>query len=317
MKPLLSVIIPAYNTESTIERAVNSILRRKSPLKVEVLIVNDGSNDNTKAICKKIIKNNTSGSTEIILHNKPNGGHGSVINYGIKACRGKYFKVLDGDDELDGSALDSLLKKLDSSESDLIMSDYYEKRDSSKTLSEWSKLKEFDDKLYKNIITKTSNTILPCATVKTSLLKESGYIIDEKCYYDDQEYDFLVITNCKTVSYLKKPVYVYHLGNPNQSVAINGFIKNIKSHEKVCLRLIEDYHNIEESLPDSLRSYIYNEMLIKLSHQQYRIAIYMKKSRKDFLDFDKKLKKYPAIYNDYRVAGRKIKLHRLTRGVLI
>ena len=316
-KPLLTIIIPAYNVEKTIERAVTSVTGRKSTKCVEILIVNDGSKDGTKSLCELLIKKYSTDYTRIRLINKENGGHGSVINTGIKEAAGTYLKVLDGDDELSPEGLDELLEYLSKTKSDLVVSDYLEKYPNKQKITEWCKNDAFDNQDYDSIILDTTSYLLPCSTVKASVLKNANFSLDEKCFYDDQEYDFLIISKCKTISYLKKAVYIYYLGNPNQSVAEEGFIKNVKSHEKVCLRLIQEYYDIKDSLPENKRSFIFNEILIKLSHQQYRIAIYMKKSRKDFLSFDKQLKKYPELYNDYRVAGKKIKLKRLSRGVLI
>ena len=316
-KPLLTIVIPAYNIENTAERAIVSIANRKSTKCVEVLIINDGSGDNTKNLCELLAKKYSSAYTQIKLINKKNGGHGSVINTGIKNANGAYFKVLDGDDELSTDGLDELLEYLNKTKSDLVVSDYLEKYPNKQNITEWCNRKSFDDLDYDSIILDTSSYLLPCSTVKTSILRDSNFSLDEKCFYDDQEYDFLIISKCKTISYIKKAVYIYYLGNPNQSVAEEGFVRNIKSHETVCMRLIREYYNIRDSLSDNKRNFIFNEILIKLSHQQYRIAIYMKKSRKDFLSFDKQLKKYPELYNDYRVAGKKIKLIRLSRGVLI
>lgn len=316
-KPLLTVIIPAYNVEKTIERAVTSITKRNNTKCVEILIVNDGSTDNTKRLCEQLIKKHSNNNTQIKLINKKNGGHGSVINTGIKKSAGTYLKMLDGDDELSQDGLDALLDYLSKAKSDLVTCDYSEKYPDKQNTMEWCKKKAFNDQDYNSVIPGTSSYLLHCGTVKTSVLRNANFAMDEKCFYDDQEYDYLIITACKTVSYLKKVVYIYYLGNPNQSVADEGFIRNIKSHEKVCMRLIKEYYDAKDSLPDNKRDFIFNEILIKLSHQQYRIAIYMKKSREDFLSFDKQLKKYPELYNDYRVAGKKIKLKRLSRGILI
>lgn len=315
--PLLTIVIPAYNVEKTLERAILSIVNRKDKNLVEILIIDDGSTDGTYTLGKELSRTYSNKANNIRIVRKNNGGHGSVINAGIKLAKGRYFKILDGDDELYGKNLDILLKTISSSKSDLVASDYFEKYPDKKITVRWGQFRPFKDIKYDSIISASSNALLPVSTVKTSILKNSEFLIDEKCFYDDQEYDFLLINEVRTVSYINKPVYIYHLGNPTQSVAIEGFKKNIKSHEKVCLRLLDEYYKVVDELPNNKRNFIHDELLIKLSHQQYRIAIYMKKSRKDFLDFDKELKKYPDIYNDYRVAGRKIRLHRLTRGVLI
>lgn len=63
--------------------------------------MNDGSKDNTEEVAKKIIARYSNSKHSIRLISKENGGHGSTINVGIQQARGKFFKIVDGDDTLD------------------------------------------------------------------------------------------------------------------------------------------------------------------------------------------------------------------------
>ena len=106
-KKLISFVVPCYNSESYMERCINTLLKGKED--VEIIIVNDGSTDKTKKIADgykkrypKIIK---------AIH-KINGGHGSGVNAGLKEASGKYFKVVDSDDWLDEEALIKLINKI-------------------------------------------------------------------------------------------------------------------------------------------------------------------------------------------------------------
>ncbi len=95
----LSVIIPTYNCASFIEKAINSIVKnRPNDLEIEVLIIDDGSIDNTNKVIKKIqdqINNLT-----LQYFYKSNGNWGSVINYvrNNKLAKGEWVTVLDSDD---------------------------------------------------------------------------------------------------------------------------------------------------------------------------------------------------------------------------
>lgn len=91
--PLISVIIPVYNGEKYVAEAVNSLLNQ--PCKdLEIVIINDGSKDNTDVICKKLAEQNAN----IKYIAKENGGVSSARNLGVKNAVGKYIAFLDSDD---------------------------------------------------------------------------------------------------------------------------------------------------------------------------------------------------------------------------
>ena len=102
---LLSVTIPCYNSAEYMENAIKSAVAGGED--IEILVVNDGSNDNTANIADEYSKRYP-GIVRAI--HKKNGGHGSAVNTGIANAKGLYFKVLDSDDWFDE---DSLLKVMD------------------------------------------------------------------------------------------------------------------------------------------------------------------------------------------------------------
>lgn len=94
---MISVIIPVYNSEKTIERALLSVKNQTWRGVFEIILVNDGSTDNSK----NIIENYQSENPEqnIILINQENGGVSKARNTGLKASLGKFIALLDSDDE--------------------------------------------------------------------------------------------------------------------------------------------------------------------------------------------------------------------------
>ena len=90
---LLSVTIPSYNSQEYMEKAINSALIGGDD--IEILVVDDGSSDNTLDIALKYEKKYP-GIVRAI--HKENGGHGSAVNTGLANATGLYFKVLDSDD---------------------------------------------------------------------------------------------------------------------------------------------------------------------------------------------------------------------------
>ena len=88
----LSIIIPVYNEEKHISHLINKILKviNKLKYKFEIIVVNDGSTDNTKIELQNF-------KDKIILLNKENGGKGSAVKYGVKMSKGNFILIQDGD----------------------------------------------------------------------------------------------------------------------------------------------------------------------------------------------------------------------------
>lgn len=105
----LSVIIPVYNTLSTLERCIRSVLSQKVT-DMEVILVDDGSTDGSSAMCDTLAS--THGSLRVI--HKNNGGLSSARNTGIEASSGTWLTFVDSDDELSPDTLSSNMEWIES-----------------------------------------------------------------------------------------------------------------------------------------------------------------------------------------------------------
>lgn len=108
MDTLLSVIIPVYNVEKTLERCINSVINQ-TYTNLEIILVNDGSTDNSLQICEKFKYKDP----RIKIVNKENGGLSSARNAGLDIMTGKYVAFLDSDDYIDESMYEDLLSCID------------------------------------------------------------------------------------------------------------------------------------------------------------------------------------------------------------
>lgn len=107
---LLSVIIPVYNTLSTLQRCVDSVMCQNVP-EMEVILVDDGSTDGSSALCDTL----ASGYENIRVIHRENGGLSAARNTGISAARGEWLSFIDSDDEF---APDTLAPNLEIAMSD-------------------------------------------------------------------------------------------------------------------------------------------------------------------------------------------------------
>lgn len=106
---LLSVIIPVYNSISTLERCVNSVLSQETD-NTEVILVDDGSNDGSPDLCDRLAAKH---SCIQVIH-RENGGLSAARNTGIEASSGKWLSFVDSDDELSPDTLSANLEWLES-----------------------------------------------------------------------------------------------------------------------------------------------------------------------------------------------------------
>ncbi|MGE4319881.1 MAG: glycosyltransferase family 2 protein [Acholeplasmataceae bacterium] len=104
---LISFVVPAYNSEKYLHTCIDSLLFDLEH--VEIIIVNDGSKDNTIKIAETY-QHMYPNTVKVI--NKLNGGHGSGINAGLEVATGLYFKVVDSDDWMDVENTKYLVSKI-------------------------------------------------------------------------------------------------------------------------------------------------------------------------------------------------------------
>ena len=98
---MISFIITSYNSEKTIGRAIDSILKQKSNLKYEIIVVDDGSNDNTRAILENYYD-------KIQYYYKENEGVAIARNFGVNKSKGEYIIFIDSDDYINKTLLEDI-----------------------------------------------------------------------------------------------------------------------------------------------------------------------------------------------------------------
>lgn len=221
---LLTIIVPAYNMQRYINRCLDAITHEVTRKYLEILIINDGSNDNTRDIANFYADKYPS---NVKLVNKENGGHGSCINKGIELATGKYIKLVDSDDFLDAEALLKHVLYLKNCDDDMVLTDYNRFYDDRRIehVSYQDRLdpgitytpSQFYTALRKDRYF-TSYAHMHSITYKTDLLKKQNIKITENSPYVDQEYITLPLAEVESISY--QPIYLYHyfIGRPGQSV---------------------------------------------------------------------------------------------------
>lgn len=292
---LLTIVVPVYNTEKYIKRCLDSLDNKEINDLIEVLIVSDGSKDNSINIAKEYMKK-LPNTFKII--EKENGGHGSTINKGLELATGKYFRVLDSDDWVDNNNFVEFVKKLEELDVDLVVTDYskefvYEGKSEKIVYKDLKPNKIYDFDNFDLKILNGEYFVMATSTYKTEVLRKSNLKLMEKTFYVDMQYNVVPILYVNTFTYLSLDIYRYFIGRIEQSVNTSSFVKNHLNHDKVVKFLIDYYTDIKE-ISDVKKEYI--RIILKyILFTHYSIYCLYFKNKKEGYKLVKNFDKY--LYN--------------------
>ena len=256
---LLSVVIPCYNSEEYMRYCIESLLPGGE--NVELLIVNDGSVDDTADIANEYAK---SYPTIIKAIHQENGGHGEAVNTGIRNASGSYLKVVDSDDWVDIRAYLKILEVLKSfvkekKSVDMIVSNFVYEKESSK----FKKVMKYDNVLPEGKIFtwddigsfhKGQYILMHSIIYRTKLLRDCGLVLPKHTFYVDNLFVYRPLEYVKKIFYINVDFYRYFIGREDQSVNEKVMIKRIDQQIKVN-KIMIDAVKIEEI--ESLKLYRY------------------------------------------------------------
>lgn len=117
--PKVSIVVPIYNVEKYLDRSIRSLINQ-SLQDIEIILVNDGSKDNSLAICKKYKQQDK----RVKVIDKPNGGVSSARNEGIKVAIGEYIGFIDPDDWIENNMYEQLYKQIIETKCDVAMCNF-------------------------------------------------------------------------------------------------------------------------------------------------------------------------------------------------
>ena len=225
MSKVLSVCVPSYNMEKYLNRCIDSFLVPEVLDRLELIIVNDGSTDETLSIANDY---KARYPQTIVVIDKPNGHYGSCVNASLKIATGKFFRIVDADDWVDSDALVAFINKLETIDVDCVCTDYTIQNDSDNTIE----VEEHN--LPCDIVLDLREFVLPKSclrmhklTYSLAFLKQIDYVQTEGICYTDTEYVYLPLRCAQTICGLRCSVYQYYVGREGQSVAGVSMRKNI------------------------------------------------------------------------------------------
>ena len=259
---ILTISIAAYNVEKYLRQTLDSLVMEKELLeKIEVLIVDDGSKDETKKIAKEYEQKY---ENSFFCLSKENGGYGSTINHALKHAKGKYFKLLDGDDWYDTENLKKFIVFLENTDADIVLTPYkkvYEVQNTEEVITKHEITKEKVLNITDLKSAEIKKIFMHELTVKTALLQKNHIEITENCFYTDTEFAFMPLLYAKTLAKFDSVIYCYRVGVEGQSVSLSGRRKHWIDGEKVEKKLIQEYCQYEKELAQNIREALFDILI--------------------------------------------------------
>lgn len=222
MEDLVSVIIPAYNVEKYIRKCVESIITQ-SYNNIEIIIVNDGSSDNTATICRELI----SCDNRIMVINQDNKGLSVARNVGYSHSHGKWICFIDSDDWVDNRFVESLLDLVNKYNADIAAC-------KSRNVDEKGNIKNISEDTHKEYVFKKEEVISSLNGVGYRIRFEvwnklwSRKLIDsirfvEGQVSEDVHFDRIALMKADRIVYTDTTLHNYRVqrpGNTNSSFKI-------------------------------------------------------------------------------------------------
>ena len=268
--PKVSVIVPIYNVEKYLEKCINSLLSQTLE-DIQIILVNDGSKDNSGTIAKKYAERN---KDKVIYVEKENGGLSDARNYGLKYAIGNFVAFLDSDDYIEKNAYEEMYNKAIEENADYVECDFiWEYPNKAKI-----------DKQYKYQNKKEMLSFVRVVAwnklIKRSLITEHNLEFPKGLRYEDVEFTYKLIPYINKFAYVDKPFIHY--------IQREGSIANVQNERTaeiftVLDEVIEFYkkNNIYEEYKEELE-YNYARYLL-CSSLKRMCKIKDKKTRKELL----------------------------------
>ena len=282
MEKILSFVIPSYNSNVFLDTCIPSFAHADVLDELDIIIVNDGSTDETEAVARKYC-DQYPGSVRLI--SQENKGHGGALNTGCAAARGKYLKVIDADDWVETQNLPAFVSFLRSCESDVVLTHYYMRNITTGESTCWKSYPgEFERSYtFREIMErwKDFDRVLTFhgVTYRTEFYREKGIRLSEHVFYEDHEFATIPCCYAKSIVPLDLFIYDYRVGDVQQSVSDENQLRRIGHTKAVLERLIREYDALTLAEDDAGREY-YCMKVQGLLLSYYITALLVEKDKK-------------------------------------
>lgn len=259
MENKVSIIVPVYNCESSIERCLRSILTQTYQ-DIEVIAVDDGSKDKSGKICDKLAKEDD----RLIVIHQENSGVSKTRNKALKLATGKYIQFVDSDDYLADYATKSLVDAANKNGADLVIADFYrviKNRISTKGKIKSKKvfsLQEYADHMIKDPADFYYGVLWNKLYKRSIIEKYHLSMLEDINWCEDFLFNLEYVKYCKVFFAIQIPIYYYFKNE-------NSLSNNKMTAEKVVAMKHQTFDEFNK---------FYQQVLSEEEYQSYRPLIY-------------------------------------------
>lgn len=243
-KPILTIAIPTYNMERWLEKNLRTYQDSSLYNRLEVLCLNNASEDGSKEIARRYAEQCPQIFTLIDRNSR---GYGGSVNEAMERANGAYFRIVDADDWVDTGELIKQVNALENCGADVVLTDYeivHMKTGAMTPVRARDNGVEYDEEQYEFSGPLRTLPSIHGTTYRTDLLRTGGFQMQDNIFFVDEEYVILPYLYARSVIYFPFDIYRYQVANPEQSTSPRNRAKYWRHRDKILRRLICEYQNI-------------------------------------------------------------------------
>lgn len=256
-KPLVSIIVPVYNTAAYLPQCLESLIQQRYD-QIEILLINDGSTDGSRAICKTY----RAKDSRIQLYEKENEGHMKACRDGFEKASGEYVMFVDSDDWIEPNTIELCIRKIEEEDSDCVLFSYQKEYDTQSIANpifptEYSL--KMETELHRRMVGpietelryphRIDNPVTLWGKLYRKNVVNQGRFISERVTgtADDVLFNIYALRNCKRISYIDQ--CLYHYRKTNASSITSKHQTDLAEKWEVLYDMIEEELREEENPP--------------------------------------------------------------------
>ncbi len=239
MKPLISIVVPVYNVEKYIHECLESILNQ-SYKNIEVIIVNDGTLDNSIAKIEDLLKDKR---TRLI--SQVNQGLSAARNTGIKAALGEYISFIDSDDKVKSSFIETLYDKANETNADIVRGSFrnFDGNIPEGWITDFNISPSRGTEALRYFLNNNVSFVVWSSLYRTTFLRENRLEFTEGILLEDGDFTTRSYINASVVATSDAPNYYYRV-RPGSILTSNNAQRMSQSEYKVIQNFINWYESI-------------------------------------------------------------------------
>ena len=274
----VSIVVPIYNAAKYLRGCLDSLMSQ-SLKSLEIILVNDGSTDDSLDIAKEYAKLDK----RFKILNKYNTGYGDSMNKGIKMAKGEYIGIVEPDDFCAISMFEKLLNIAEKNQVDIARGGYYHysNNETQKTEPIYMKKKKGVINPLQDYGAFYETPAIWSAIYRRDFLEDNKieFLNTPGASYQDAGFHFKTLACAGRIAYIDEPLYYYRVDNPNSSV---------KSYKKI-MAIVKEYESIEEFISKLKDSKLLMEycQVAKFGRYHWNLLRLDKNDSKNFAKFMK------------------------------